>query len=133
MGTVTAVSRVFDGSNSRAVGAARDFTTVFLLRAIVAGTSVGVLLLDRARLVVSELVTNAVKYARGRILLELQVQDEVLLITVADTTPALPVSRAHDPRRIGQHGLEIVRMLCRSVDVTLEPAGKRVTVHLNLH
>lgn len=133
MGTITAASTVFDGRSSRAIAAARDFTAAFLLRAMVEGTSVGVYLVDRARLVVSELVTNALKYARGRILLELEVRTRVLVITVADGTPALPVSRVPDPHRIGHHGLEIVRMLCHPVFVTLDPTGKRVTAHLALH
>lgn len=132
MGAVTGASTVFEGG-SRAVSEARDLATDFLLRTLVAGTSVGVLLLDRARLVVSELVTNAVKYAPGRILLNLQIQDEALMITVADSTRELPVTRTADPGRPAHHGLRIVRALCPQVDVTLEPAGKRVTAHLNLH
>ncbi len=71
----------------------------------------GISLSDRAlgvvQLVVSELVTNAYKYAPGPCLLDLEVTDGVAAISVWDTDPTLPVARAADPGRVGQHGLEI--------------------------
>ncbi|MEU6602937.1 ATP-binding protein [Streptomyces flaveolus] len=77
-------------------------------------------------LVVSELVTNAHKYAPGPCLLDLEVSDGAVEISVWDSDPALPVPREADPNRVGKHGLEIVMAVCRSFEIRREPVGKRV-------
>ncbi|MFD6984326.1 ATP-binding protein [Streptomyces sp. NPDC059956] len=91
---------------------------------------------DRAmtmvELVVSELVTNARKYAPGPCLLELEVRAGVVEISVWDTAAQLPAVSAADPSRIGQHGLEIAMAVCRSFEVRREPVGKRVKVTIGL-
>jgi anti-sigma regulatory factor (Ser/Thr protein kinase) len=79
-----------------------------------------------AQLVVSELVTNAHKYAPGPCLLDLEIIDGAVEISVWDTDPTLPVARAADPGRVGQHGLEIVIGVCRSFEMRREPVGKRI-------
>jgi anti-sigma regulatory factor (Ser/Thr protein kinase) len=85
---------------------------------------------DRARgmvqLVVTELVTNAHKYAPGPCLLDLEISDGAVEISVWDTDPTLPVAQAADPGRVGQHGLEIVIGVCRSFEMRREPVGKRI-------
>ncbi|WP_251096937.1 ATP-binding protein [Streptomyces sp. Caat 7-52] len=90
----------------------------------------GIPVSDRAmgsvQLVVSELVTNAYKYAPGPCLLDLEVGEGAVEISVWDTDPALPTACAADPGRVGQHGLEIVMSLCHSFEVRREPVGKRV-------
>ena len=83
-------------------------------------------------LVVSELVTNAYKYAPGPCLLDLEVSDGAVVISVWDSGPALPVPQAADPGRIGQHGLEIVMAVCRSFEIRREPVGKCVKVAIVL-
>jgi anti-sigma regulatory factor (Ser/Thr protein kinase) len=85
-----------------------------------------------AQLVVSELVTNAVKYAPGPCALNLEIRGPVLEITTWDTDDTLPLARAAAPGRIGQHGLEIVLALCDGFEVRREPVGKRITVRLAL-
>lgn len=85
-----------------------------------------------AQLVVSELVTNAVKYAPGPCVLNLEIRGPVLEITTWDTDATLPLARAAEPGRIGQHGLEIVFALCDGFEVRREPVGKRITVRLAL-
>ncbi|WP_309136947.1 ATP-binding protein [Streptomyces sp. NWU49] len=69
----------------------------------------GILVSDRAmgtvQLVVSGLVTNAYKYAPGPCLLDLEVSDGAVEISVWDTDPALPAACAVAPGRVGQHGL----------------------------
>jgi hypothetical protein len=45
---------------------------------------------------------------------------------VWDSEPVLPVAKAADPDRVGQHGLEIVMAVCRSIEVHREPVGKRI-------
>jgi anti-sigma regulatory factor (Ser/Thr protein kinase) len=88
----------------------------------------GIPVSDRAmgmvQLVVSELVTNAHKCAPGPCLLDLEIIDGAVEISVWDTDPTLPVARAADPGRVGQHGLEIVIGVCRSFEMRREPVGK---------
>jgi anti-sigma regulatory factor (Ser/Thr protein kinase) len=78
------------------------------------------------QLVVSELVTNAHKYAPGPCLLTLEAGDGAVEVTVWDSEPQLPLVQATDPGRVGQHGLEIVTALCRSLEMHREPVGKRI-------
>ncbi|MCH5677227.1 ATP-binding protein [Streptomyces gilvus] len=87
---------------------------------------------DLAQLVVSELVTNALKYAPGPVLLQLGIADSVLEIGVWDTDPVLPVARAADAGRVGQHGLEIVLAVVQGFEAKREPVGKRITARLAL-
>ncbi|MFI5683046.1 ATP-binding protein [Streptomyces sp. NPDC051636] len=96
----------------------------------------GIPVSDRAmgmvELVVSELVTNAHKYAPGPCLLDLEIGDGAVDISVWDSDPALPVPQAADPGRIGKHGLEIVMAVCRSFEIRREPVGKRVSATIVL-
>ncbi|MEU7058039.1 ATP-binding protein [Streptomyces sp. NPDC046197] len=84
------------------------------------------------QLVVSELVTNARKHASGPVLLELRVAGDVVEVGVVDSDPALPVANGPDPRRVGRHGLEIVRAVSRGFDVRRGPLGKRVSARVAL-
>ncbi|MFF4764381.1 ATP-binding protein [Streptomyces sp. NPDC001292] len=77
-------------------------------------------------LVVSELVTNAYKYAPGPCLLDLEVVDGAVEVSIWDTDATLPAACPTDPGRVGQHGLEIAMAVCRSFEVRREPVGKRV-------
>ncbi|MFF7335580.1 ATP-binding protein [Streptomyces sp. NPDC008150] len=81
-------------------------------------------------LVVSELVTNARKYAPGLVLLHLRVVDRTVQVTVWDTAPDMPQVSAADPRRIGRHGLEIVKALVQRFEIRPEGMGKRITGHI---
>ncbi|MEV7325098.1 ATP-binding protein [Streptomyces sp. NPDC093970] len=87
---------------------------------------------DLTRLVVSELVTNARKYAPGPLWMELRIADGAVEVTVRDSGRAHPAARPGDPGRVGQHGLEIVMAVTESFDVRLEPSGKRVTARIAL-
>ncbi|MFG2359939.1 ATP-binding protein [Streptomyces sp. NPDC048521] len=88
--------------------------------------------MDLTRLVVSELVTNARKYAPGPVLMELRIAGDLVEVSVWDGEPVLPVPRAADPGRVGQHGLEIVMAVAQSFEVVREPVGKRITVRIAL-
>ncbi|AEY92644.1 regulatory protein [Streptomyces hygroscopicus subsp. jinggangensis 5008] len=81
--------------------------------------------MDLTQLVVSELVTNARKYAPGPVLMELRITGEVVEVVVWDSDPVLPVARASDAGRVGQHGLEIVMAVAQGVEARREPVGKR--------
>ncbi len=84
------------------------------------------------KLVVSELITNACKYAPGPCSLNLERVGRLVKITVWDSCIALPLARAAEPGRVGQHGLEIVMALCEGFEVRREPVGKRITVRVAL-
>ena len=88
--------------------------------------------MDVTRLVVSELVTNARKYAPGPILLVLRVTRGTVEVVVWDSDPALPIARAADAGRVGQHGLEIVMAVAQGFEAQREPVGKRITARIAL-
>lgn len=129
-GQVLRRGAVFSG-DSEMIGKARRFAADFLGNARTEeGRQVPPRVIGTAQLVVSELVTNACKYAPGPCLLDLVFDGEVVEITVWDTDSTLPVPRAAEPGRIGQHGMEIVIALCEGYDVRREPVGKRIKVRL---
>ncbi|MFD3658800.1 ATP-binding protein [Streptomyces sp. NPDC058620] len=120
-----AVSAAFEGSEE--IAQARDLARSFLTDVqAVHGLPVSDRVMGMVQLVVSELVTNARKYAPGPCLLTLEVSDGAIEVTVWDSEPVLPTARAADPGRVGQHGLELVMAVCRSIEVHREPVGKRV-------
>ncbi|CAL9662100.1 hypothetical protein SUDANB126_07054 [Streptomyces sp. enrichment culture] len=49
-----------------------------------------------------------------------------------DSDPVLPVARAADAGRVGQHGLEIVMAVCQIFEARREPVGKRITAGIAL-
>ncbi|MER8224277.1 ATP-binding protein [Streptomyces sp. NPDC094143] len=128
---VISLSAAFEGTE--AIAQARDHAGMFLRHL---QAEHGVPVPERAtnivQLVVSELVTNTRKYAPGPSLLTLEARDGAVSVTVWDTEPRLPVVRGADPVRVGQHGLEIVRAVCRSLEVHREPVGKRITATIDL-
>ncbi|MFF3418183.1 ATP-binding protein [Streptomyces sp. NPDC002698] len=116
------------------VSHARQLATAFLDKVRgrvgipVAGDTVEI-----AQLIVSELVTNARKYAPGPALLHLRVvTGAVLRVELWDSSPVMPSAKAQDPGRIGRHGLEIVAPLARTVTVEETPVGKRITADIPL-
>ncbi|MEW1905506.1 MULTISPECIES: ATP-binding protein [unclassified Streptomyces] len=121
-----------EGGGSR-IAAARRHAVAFLERM---RTEYGLPVSRRVRestvLVVSELVTNAHKYALGPVLMQLRVGAGGVDVVVWDSDPAVPVLRAADPGRAGQHGLEIVRKVAEKLSVEREPVGKRMTARLAL-
>jgi anti-sigma regulatory factor (Ser/Thr protein kinase) len=84
------------------------------------------------QLVVSELVTNALKYAPGPVLMELRITGAQVEITVRDSGHGLPSLQATDPDRVGRHGLEIVRAVTQDLHIQREPGGKRITARITL-
>ncbi|MFF8941481.1 ATP-binding protein [Streptomyces sp. NPDC014864] len=87
-----------------------------------------------AQLVVSELVTNALRHAPGPcgLVLELSAGHERLAITVWDTSSTLPRIHERDQSRVGGHGLYLVRACSSALTVTALPGGKRVTAEIDL-
>ncbi|MFG2606452.1 ATP-binding protein [Streptomyces sp. NPDC048514] len=87
---------------------------------------------DLTRLVVSELVTNAVKYAPGPVLMDLRIVGGLVEVAVWDSNPALPLAHAAEPGRVGRHGLEIVMSVVHGFEARREPVGKRITAAIAL-
>ncbi|MEU6181427.1 ATP-binding protein [Streptomyces coeruleorubidus] len=125
------VSGAFEGSEDIAV--ARDLARSFLTGVqAVYGLPVSGRAMGMVQLVVSELVTNARKYAPGPCLLTLEVNGGAVEVTVWDSNPTPPAILPPDPMRIGQHGLEIVMAVGQSFTVHREPVGKRITAAIVL-
>ncbi|MFE4968621.1 ATP-binding protein [Streptomyces sp. NPDC056660] len=126
----TAVALEGDGA---CIAQARHLAAGFLVDARSGqGVPVSQRAVDLTQLVVSELVTNARKYAPGPVLMELRIMGEVLEVVVWDSDPVLPVARASDAGRVGQHGLEIVMAVAQGVEARREPVGKRITARIAL-
>ncbi|MFE0509083.1 ATP-binding protein [Streptomyces sp. NPDC058964] len=87
-----------------------------------------------AQLVVSELVTNAIRHAPGPggLLLELTPDATLLRIAVHDSSPHPPRTRTLDPRRVGGHGLHLVTRLCDRMHTITLATGKQVVTHVRL-
>ena len=84
-----------------------------------------------ARLVVSELVTNAVRHAGSRFSVTVDVTDGVVLLRVTDPSSTLPVLVHATPLMDNGRGLVIVAELSQDWGVTLEPqGGKSVWAHI---
>ncbi|MGW1863749.1 ATP-binding protein [Streptomyces collinus] len=128
LGTAVAL----DGQGA-CIAEARHLTAGFLTRMRAKhGVAVSQRAVEVTQLVVSELVTNAQKYAAGPILLDLRITGDLVQVQVWDSDPVLPVARAADADRVGQHGLEIVMALCQGFEAIREPVGKRLTARLTL-
>lgn len=87
-----------------------------------------------AQLIVSELVSNAMRHAPGPGHLDLEVTPDAALlrITVGDTSPRPPELRTHDGRRVGGHGLRLVTRLCDRLHTVALDTGKQIAAHLPL-
>ncbi|MFI8305031.1 ATP-binding protein [Streptomyces sp. NPDC085927] len=87
-----------------------------------------------AQLIVSELVTNALRHAPGPGGLALEVAPDAALlrVTVSDSSPRPPELRARDARRVGGHGLHLVAQLCDQVHTIVRETGKQVVAHFRL-
>ncbi|MER7599229.1 ATP-binding protein [Streptomyces hydrogenans] len=124
-------SGVFEGSEDIAL--ARDLAGSFLTDVqAVHGLPVSPDAMSTVQLVVSELVTNARKYAPGPCLLTLEVTGGSVQVNVWDSNPTPPLLLAPDPTRIGRHGLEIVMAVGQSFAIHREPVGKRITTTIPL-
>ncbi|MFB6805198.1 ATP-binding protein [Streptomyces sp. NPDC056387] len=116
----------FEGWES--IAEARRLAASFLdgLRTV-HGLTVSEWVSETVQLVVSELVTNTRKYAPGPCLLTLEVVEGGIEVSVWDSSPTPPTIMPPDPFRVGQHGLEIIARAARSVRISREPVGKRIT------
>lgn len=89
------------------VGKARDFASANLESHDLT------YLVDPIRLVVSELVTNALVHALPPVIVSMQERGLSVLITVSDKSSLLPVALPHEETALGGRGLAIVDELSR--------------------
>ncbi|WP_317447265.1 ATP-binding protein [Streptomyces collinus] len=128
--TETTIALSGDGS---CIAEARHQATAFLSRHEHADRPrVSARVVGLTELVVSELVTNACKYAPGPILLSLRLVGEALEVEVWDSVPVLPTASDADPERVGRHGLEIVKAVAADLAVLRDTVGKRITARILL-
>jgi len=104
-----------------AVGAARRWLAEFL-----DGHHRSAAQTQDAELVVSELVTNALRHGLGDVVVRSALDDDVLQVAVTDSGPELPELQPVDPDRIGGVGLQIVDRLASKWGVAAFPGGKTV-------
>jgi serine phosphatase RsbU (regulator of sigma subunit)/anti-sigma regulatory factor (Ser/Thr protein kinase) len=87
-------------------------------------------LLPTAELLVSELVTNAVRYAQGKIGLRLVREDKALVCEVLDDSAALPRLRHPDDSDERGRGLQVVSQLAQRWGARRAASGKVVWCEL---
>ncbi|GHI92860.1 ATP-binding protein [Streptomyces olivaceus] len=114
------------------IPASRDVVHGFVARLAATGVEPADSFLDAARLVTSELVTNALRHAPGPCRLRLTLVDDRVEIAVSDTGDGFPTFLPRDPQRVGRHGLEIVTRLCDEVVTRPHAKGKTVCARLPL-
>lgn len=87
---------------------------------------------DAVLLVVSELVTNAVRHAGGVTRFRLVAGPGTVTVTVEDASAAAPQLRRGNPGKPGGFGWQLVRELSEDVEVSTRPGGKAVSAVLPL-
>jgi anti-sigma regulatory factor (Ser/Thr protein kinase) len=108
-----------------AARAARQFVSDSL-----ADTGLGSRLLDDARLVVTELATNAIVHACSPFSVLAHVHDSGVRVSVSDNSPVRPAIRASDPLAVSGRGLQLVEALSSDWGVDVTPEGKTVWADL---
>ncbi|MDX6199559.1 MAG: hypothetical protein QOJ79_2710 [Actinomycetota bacterium] len=88
---------------------------------------------DELALVVSELVTNAVRHAQPPVRLEIQADDDRVTVAVADGSPGRPVARMASEDAEGGRGLAMIDLLAADTGVRPSPPGKTVWAALSRH
>lgn len=111
---------------ARAAGTARHFTRTTCTQWDLPAP------LDAALLVVSELVTNAVRHAGSPVTLHLFARPDHLRVEVEDEAPAPPQMRQAASMDLGGRGLALVEAVSREWGSSPSPTGKVVWATLAL-
>jgi anti-sigma regulatory factor (Ser/Thr protein kinase) len=83
-------------------------------------------LIDSSELLVSELVTNAIRYANGEVMLRLILEPDTLVCEVHDTSPALPRVLQVDKDAENGRGLHVVSQVASRWGARRTSGGKVV-------
>lgn len=81
---------------------------------------------DDLTLIVSELVTNAVRYGAPPVHVEVRLDERALTVTVVDADPGPPVPTSPGHEAEGGRGLLLIDLLAAEHGVRPEPPGKAV-------
>jgi anti-sigma regulatory factor (Ser/Thr protein kinase) len=81
---------------------------------------------DDLALVVSELVTNAIRYAQPPVEIEIETSDRAVTVAVADGSPGRPQPRDADEDAEGGRGLTLIDLVAAETGVRPKPPGKTV-------
>jgi anti-sigma regulatory factor (Ser/Thr protein kinase) len=111
--------------DARSVAAARGF-----LRDVLDGQQTTSA--DAAVLMISELVTNAVRHAHSRLAVMASIADQTLRVEVSDDDPTLPVATDPEHHATSGRGLRIVDGLADHWGIAPNPGGKMVWFELDL-
>jgi anti-sigma regulatory factor (Ser/Thr protein kinase) len=77
---------------------------------------------DTAALLVSEVVTNAILHARTTVTLTVEIEDDVVRITVRDGSPVQPRLHSFAPTSTTGRGLRLLDQLAKRWGVDADPA-----------
>lgn len=116
-----------DLEGTAAAARARDLTRHFFDAASRGGRSVAPEVVDTTLLVVSELVTNAIRHTADGCVLDLELEPDEIAIDVTDYSQAEPQLRAPDLEGGGGWGWALVHRLGCGVHIRHRPDGK--TIH----
>ncbi|GAA2969419.1 ATP-binding protein [Streptomyces enissocaesilis] len=125
--------RIDLAGTSDAPARARETATDFLAEAErVRGEATSAETSGAVLIVVSELVTNAVRHAPGLCTVRLTLHDEGVLIEVSDTSPVLPCPRAPDVTGAsGGWGMQMITRLAGEIQTVPGPGpGKTIRTRL---
>jgi anti-sigma regulatory factor (Ser/Thr protein kinase) len=89
--------------------------------------------LDVAKLLVTELATNAVLHARTGFTVRIHVDDECVRVSVTDADPSIPSATTPAPGDSGGRGLFLVNQLAARWGIDPDPPGKTVWFELAKH
>ncbi|WP_406121463.1 ATP-binding protein [Streptomyces canus] len=120
--------KALHGASPQTAERARDVTRGFLT-AVAAPAGDGT---DAVLLVVSELVTNAVRHAGGVTRFRLVAGPGTVTVTVEDASSTAPTLRRSCVGEPGGFGWQLVRELSEDVEVSTRPGGKTVSALLAL-
>ncbi len=81
---------------------------------------------DIVLLMLSELVTNAIRQGDGRVRITMEQQDDTLVVEVFDSGHRLPVFADSDPEATSGRGLHLIDTVCDAWGVREEVDGKTV-------
>lgn len=97
------------------------------------GTSLPAKTVSDAALLVSELVTNALRHGHGDVVCHGSVDGttEQICVAVADGSTTSPVLREADPHRVGGIGMLLVERIAQQWGASSYPGGKVVWATLN--